>query len=238
MPSTEKLGTICKQFILRTLAEINKGRIRTVPQVQKYMGSHWPLDKVSDGYDKESLTKAFLFTYKTLTKYVSKPYAPAGAKPVGVALKVRARVPHVRVYLEDTLDLVLWYPDEQKLEFVDFQIHPTRACDPAWPNASTLVKKFLAERLKTRWPFERLSLISQQVSPEDCAPLALKIDEPTYRLHWLDLVNTLEQIKIFESSELPDDYSNHSKTCRHCQILEDRYGAAAVSEALLVSMTA
>jgi hypothetical protein len=236
MPEPEKLGVVCKQFILRTLAEINKGKISTVPHVQKYMGQNWPLEKI--GGNKESSTKAFLFAYKALTRYVNKPYAAVDAKIVGVALKVRARIPHLRVYLEDTLDLVLWHPEQKTLEFVDFQIQPIKASDPAWPSTSTLVKKFLAERLQTRWPFEQLSLISQRVGLQDFAPVPIKIDETIYRLHWFDIVNTLEQIKAFENRDLPEDYADHSKRCRHCQILEDRYTNAIEESPPSVSMTA
>jgi hypothetical protein len=239
MSSPDKLGVVCKQFILRTLAEINKGKLATVPQVQKYMGANWPLEKATNGHEKENLTKAFLFTYKTLTKYVTNPYAPANAKVVGVALKVRARVPHLRVYLEETLDLVLWYPDERKLELIDFQIQPVKACDPSWPTPSTLVKRFLAERLKTRWPFETLSLVTQRVGSQDFAPLPVKIDETTYRLHWLDIVTALEQMKIFESRDLPEDLTEHTKSCRYCQILEERQAKApAIEPAFNISMTA
>lgn len=236
MPAPEKLGVVCKHFILRALAEINKGKITTVPQVQKYMGQHWPLEKVGD--NKDGSTKAFLFAYKTLTKYVNKPYASAQAKVVGVALKVRARVPHLQIYLEDTLDLVLWHPEEKKLEFVDFQIQPVKASDPAWPSASTLVKKYLAEKLQTRWPFENLSLITQRVGPQDYAPLPVEIDETIYRLHWFDIVNTLAQIKAFENSEVPEDQADHNKRCRHCQIIAERYSDATYEAPPIVSMSA
>jgi hypothetical protein len=236
MPAPDKLGVVLKHFILRGLAEINKGKITTVQQVQKYMGQHWPLEKVGD--NKDGSTKAFLFAYKTLTKYVNKPYASAQAKVVGVALKVRARVPHLQVYLEDTLDLVLWHPEEKSLEFVDFQIQPVKASDPAWPSASTLVKKYLAEKLQTRWPFERLSLITQRVGPQDHAPIPIEIDETIYRLHWFDIINTLAQIKSFENSEVPEDVADHNKRCRHCQIIEERYSDATYDAPLIVSMTA
>ncbi len=241
MPMPDRLSVICKHFILRALGEINKGKITTVSQVQKYMGQNWPLDKVTDAQDKEMATKAFLFAYKTLTKYVSNPYSTEGAKVVGAALKVRARVPHVRVYLEDTLDLILWYPKEKKLEFVDFQIQPVRASDPAWPSASSLVKKFLAERLQTRWEFNELSLVTQRVGLQDFAPVQTKIEETIYRIHWPEIVENLEQMKAFEVSEKKEEeIRQHAGHCKHCKILENRirYAAEEDSQDLIISMSA
>ena len=40
---TESLNFICKQFLLRALAQINKGRITNISQMQKYMGQYWPV---------------------------------------------------------------------------------------------------------------------------------------------------------------------------------------------------
>ena len=77
------------------------------------------------------MTKAFLYVYKTLLRYLSRTYRPTGSRVVGVALNIRARVPHVQVYIEDTFDLILWYPAERKLEFVDFTMQPLKAADPS-----------------------------------------------------------------------------------------------------------
>jgi len=232
--SPERLAVVCKHFILRALAQINKGKITTIPQIQKYMGQYWPADAITKvGRDKDQATRAFLHVYKTLLRYVDNPYRPPGTKVVGAALKVRARIPHVRVYVEDTLDLVLWYPDRRQLEFIDFQIQPTKAFDPAWPTADLLIKKFLAERLKTRWPFEWLAITSQRIGTGEFAPVNLNIEETIYRLHWRELVKDLEQMKEFESSD-PKDYGAHPNgSCHHCRSLEARsqkpYEAANVS---------
>ncbi len=64
-------------------------------------------------------------------RYLAKPYRPAGSKVVGVALNVRARVPNVKVYIEDTFDLILWFQNEQRLEFVDFSLQPLKNFNPA-----------------------------------------------------------------------------------------------------------
>src|ERR1700722_7974437 len=131
---TESLSFICKQFLLRVLSQINKGKITTVSQLQKYMGQYWPADQLDSTSDREAVTKAFLFVYKTLLRYLAKPYRPAGSRVVGVALNIRARVPQAKVYIEDTFDLILWYQNEQKLEFVDFTMQPLKNSDPAWPS--------------------------------------------------------------------------------------------------------
>jgi hypothetical protein len=229
--SPERLAVICKHFILRALAQINKGKITSVTQVQKYMGQHWPLEAVTAVVrEKDQATRAFLHVYKTLLHYVDHPYKPEGAMVVGAALKVRARIPHVRVYVEDTLDLVLWYPDKRQLEFVDFQIQQPKAFDPSWPSAELLVKKFLADRLKTRWPFERLAITSQRVGASEYAPVNLTIEETIYRLHWRELVKDVEQMKEFETSEYKD-YAGHPQgNCRHCQSLEGRSGQVCLEK--------
>jgi alkylated DNA nucleotide flippase Atl1 len=235
----ERLAVVCKHFILRALAQINKGKITSITQVQKYMGQHWPADQVGQlAVDKDDAGKAFLYIYKTLLRYVVSPYAPQEARVVGAALKVRARVPHVRVYLEDTLDLVLWYPQQLRLEFVDFQIQPAKAFDPAWPSADLLVKKFLAERLKTRWPFERLSITGQRVGIDDFSPINLNLEETTFRLHWREIVKNLEQMKEFESSDSKDYGPHPHGACRHCHILETRSSKFVQADDTGISLTA
>jgi len=227
----QRLTVICKHFILRGLAQINKGKVTSIAQVQKYMGLNWPADRVSAvAIDKDDAAKAFLFVYKTLLGYVTKPYlhlpnppnSSRYSKVVGCALKVRARVPQVRVYLEDTLDLVLWYPNERKLEFIDFHIQPIKAFDPAWPSVDLLVKKFLAERLQTRWPFTQLSIVSQRLGVTEFLPVNLNLEETIYRLHWQEIVKQLEKIKGFENSD-PKDYGlNPHIGCHLCETLERR----------------
>src|SRR5215467_13141926 len=86
----EPANSICKRFILRALAEINRGRLTTVSQVQKYMGQTWPVEKLGP----DEAVKAFLFAYKTLTNSVISRYKPDQSRVVGVSLRVRARIPH------------------------------------------------------------------------------------------------------------------------------------------------
>ncbi|HEY9870375.1 MAG TPA: hypothetical protein V6D08_14520 [Candidatus Obscuribacterales bacterium] len=217
----ENLATsaVCKRFILKALAEVNRGRITTVHQVQKFLGQHWPVDKV----EQHECVKAFLFAYKTLVNYSAAPYRPAGARAVGVDLKVRARLPHDRVYLEDTLDLIYWYPKEKRLEFVDFHLNPLKTLNEAWPSPSLLVKQFLAERLRVRWPFEKLTLTFCRVSPEGLSTSSINPDEALMRAHWPDLLKTIEEMKSFESS--PSPHLLPVCLCRRCAALARAAGA-------------
>lgn len=209
----------CKRFVLKALAEINKGKLSTVHQVQKYMGQGWPLDKVGeDSSEKEMCTRAFLFAFKALTRYVAKPYRPDGAEIVSVALKARARVAHVRVYVEDTIDLVLWHQADKRLELVNFQMQPLKPNNPAWPTASSLIKAHLAERLKIRWPYEKLSITTYRVGSQDYAPSIINVDESLYRLHWEELTKTLEEMKQPPARDTECSVQPKN-SCRQCDAL-------------------
>jgi hypothetical protein len=225
--ATESLSFICKQFLLRALSQIHKGKITTVSQLQKYMGQYWPANQLGATRDKEAVTKAFLYVYKSLLRYLAKPYHPAGSKVVGVALNVRARVPNVKVYIEDTFDLVLWFPQEQRLEFVDFTMQPLKNFDPAWPTTEVLVKKYLAEKLQTRWPYKKLSIRYERVGLQDYSPLIAKSDEAIYRLHWAEIVKNLEDMQALERDQIENNSSKHAlwqphDKCRHCESILSR----------------
>lgn len=206
----ELTKSICKRFLLRALAEINKGRITNVNQVQKYLGQNWPVDKM--GADEG--VKAFLFVYKALINYVANPYRPEGGQAVGVSLKVRARIPHDRVYLEDTFDLIIWHPRKRKLEFVDFHVQPLKPFNPAWPSPSILVKQFLAERLQSRWPYDQLAMTFARITPSAVSPTSFNLDEGLYRVHWPELLKTIDDMKD------PQDFAPHrSQMCNRCEFL-------------------
>lgn len=209
-------SAICKRFVLRGLAEINRGRITNPSQVQKFMGQHWPLDKLHDQPGgKDSATRAFLFAYKTLLRYVASPYRKSGGEVVAVATKVRARVPGQRLYLEDVFDLILWYPAEKRLELVIFHLKPLRHSDPAWPAPATLVRQHLADRLKVRWPFEKLTLTMVKVGPLEIKEQPINLEDSLYRLHWPEVVNNLDEMK-----DLPPQEAHGETACVYCKTLE------------------
>jgi hypothetical protein len=214
-------AAICRRFILKGIAEINRSRLTNVHQVQKFMGQNWPVDKLAEQFgDKESNTKAFLFAYKTLTRYINQQYRPEGAEVAAVALKLRARVAHVRVYVEDTIDLVLWYPEQQVLEFVDFQTQPLKQLDAAWPSADMLFKQHLAERLKIRWPFEKLLMTSCRVSAQEISSATVSLDDSsTYRVHWQDMLKTLDEMKQPPDKEARQCACGAPENCKYCSAL-------------------
>ncbi len=221
------LSFICKQFLLRVVSQINKGKITTVSQLQKYMGQYWPADQLDSSSNREDVTKAFLYVYKTLLRYLAKPYRPAGSRIVGVALNIRARIPQAKVYIEDTFDLIVWYPNEQKLEFVDFTMQPLKNSDPAWPSTTVLVKKYLAEKLKSRWPYKKLSIRTERLGLQDYTPIITNTEESIFRLHWTELVKSLEQMQVLENQEMEGKGSkkalwHQSHECRHCQTIMSR----------------
>jgi hypothetical protein len=210
---------------MRALADINRGRVTSVTHIQKHLGQHWPVDVLTDEVaDPENATRAFLFAYKTLTNYIGQPYKPKGANIVACALKVRARIAHVRVFIEDTLDMVLYYPKERRLEIVDFQIQPIKPFDPLWPSASVITKHYLAERLKSRWDFDKLTLTTYRVGTKDYPPQSISLNESIYRVHWLEMIKVLDEMKepapkflVEQQYSSPD---RHAETCRLCSQLK------------------
>jgi hypothetical protein len=212
-----RLSTICKRFLLKALAEVNRSRITNVPQMQKYLGQQWPAEGLAapdDATGQEKTIQAFRFLYRVLTNYVVAPYRPQGSEVAAVSLKVRARVPHTKVYLEDTFDLILWHPEQKILELVDFHIQPLKPFDPAWPTPSLLVRHFLAQRLRSRWPFEKILFTFCHLRADGFAAGSLELDESVVNLHWPDLVKTVNQMQSEE------DFSPHrSELCKRCQFL-------------------
>jgi hypothetical protein len=207
---------------LKALADINRGKLTSVQQVQKYMGQAWPLERVGEeAREKELCTRAFLFSFKALTRYVIKPYRPDGAEVAAVALKLRARIAQVDVYVEDTVDLILWYPSERRLELVNFQTHPLKPVDPAWPTASQLIKAYLAERLKVRWPFERLTITTYKVGANECAHRSVVVDDSLYRLHFEDITRALEEMKQTSAKEPPCSDAK-AGACKYCSAIKKR----------------
>jgi hypothetical protein len=179
------------------------------------MGQHWPGNKLKSS----DAVKSFLFVYKALNKYMNYIYQPEGAKQVGVAVKVQARVPHEKIYLEDTMDLILWHPQQGVLEFVDFHVKPLKPINLEWPPAAILVKQFLGERLATRWPFEKLRLTFCRLTSGDISTKSLDLDKVLYKIHWPELLKTIESMKDPIRSSIQNPHS-----CPRCDWIA-RYGS-------------
>lgn len=214
------MSSLTKRFLLRALCEIHRGKVRSLPEIQKYLGQHWPTERFAaegDSDQQERAVQAFRFVYRVLTHYVSAPYKPRGAEIAAANMKVRARVPHLKVYLEETLDLILWHPEKATLEIVDFHLHPLKPFDPAWPAPSLLVRYFLSDRLRQRWPFQKLVFTFCQLTTQGIVPVSIELDESVFRLHWPEVVKTLEQMK-----NAHDDYEPHkTPLCKRCQFLSE-----------------
>jgi hypothetical protein len=227
-------SAICKRFILHGLCQINRGAVATPSQLQKFMGQLWPIDKLSDRPGgKDSATRAFLYAYKTLLHYASAPYLPERAQVAAVALKVRSRVPNSRVYIEDVFDLVLWHAEERKLEIVLFHLKSMRGQAPQWPSPSTLVRQHLAERLKVRWPFDKLVLTMIKVAPGEMKESSTTLEESLYRLHWPEIVKSLEEMK-----DLTEVQPHEDGACPICRALEGKNAGATKNSQSPISLTA
>jgi hypothetical protein len=227
---------LCKHFILRGLGQINKGAITNASQLQKFMGQQWPIDKLSDQPGgKDSATRAFLFAYKTLLHYAANPYRPAGAQIGAVGLKVRSRVTDTQgssqLYIEDLFDMVLWHPETKTLELVLFHLKPLRLHDASRPSPATLLRQQLAERLKARWPFEKLVLTMIKVGPGEMRQLSTPLDVGLYQMHWPKVVSDLAEMQGLTEVSGHDD-----SDCRYCQVLEGQMARQARAKMIESSM--
>jgi len=209
-----------KSFLLRAIAEINRGKVANMHQLLKFMGQHWPSEEMSRettlNVSSDQAARAFLFAHKTLSQYLLNVYKPAGAQVVGINLKVRARIGSLRVYLEDTFDLILYYPSQRRLELVDFHLKPLKPFDPSWPSASMLAKQYLAEKLRCRWPFDKVSMTFVQVGNAEKNTVTIPMEESVFRLHWPEMLKILSEMKD------PDDYDCARQTCKRCNYLETK----------------
>lgn len=212
-----KLSKICKRFLLKAFAEVNRGRIKSVNDAQRFIGQHWNSLKIESNapeYLHNKSIQAFRFAYKALTSYVSKPYLPVGAEIVAVNTVMRARVAQKGVYLEDVFDLILWHPEQKTLEIVDYHLNPLKTFDPAWPPPSILVKQFLAEKLKQRLPIEKLRLSFVQIQVNGQQIRSFDLDESVFRLHWSSVLETLDEMKSARSFP-----AHESEVCKRCEFL-------------------
>lgn len=214
---TLKLSTLCKRFLLKAVAEVNRGRIKTLNEAQRFIGQHWNALKVENNAPEDLQSKsiqAFRFAYRALTSYVSNPYRPEGSEIVAVNTTMRARVPHAGVYLEDVFDLILWHPQTRTLEIVDYHLNPLKAFDPAWPAPSLLIKQFLCEKLRTRLPFEHIRVTFVQIQSKGQQMRSIDLDESVYRLHWPSIIGTLTEMK--SAKEFPPHVTD---VCKRCELL-------------------
>ncbi len=61
-----RLKSLTRRFVLRGLAEINRGKLSNVNQVQKYMGQQWPVDILSTAAQDRDINTRFQLQKLTL----------------------------------------------------------------------------------------------------------------------------------------------------------------------------
>lgn len=217
-PEKRSLASICKQFVRKGIGQINKGKIQNNNQLQIFIGQHWPVEKLEKcGFTQDQIARSFLYTYKTLLHYLRCPYVPADAQVVATAQKVRSKVHRAGVYIEDTFDLVLWYPEKQHLEIVDFRLKLPHRVSNQHPIPSLLARHFLANKLRVRWPFRTLSVSTIKVTPKALHVSEMDLPEETFNNNWDEIVRDLEKMK----SPLDLDAQCSHDNCSFCSMLNE-----------------
>lgn len=217
-PEKRSLASICKQFVRKGVGQINKGKIQNNNHLQLFIGQHWPVDKLEAcGFTQDQIARSFLYTYKTLLHYLRCPYIPADAEVVATAQKVRSKVHRAGVYLEDTFDLVLWYPEKQHLEIVDFRLKLPNSILTEDPIPSLLARHFLANKLKVRWPFKTLTVSTVKLTPKALHVSEVELKEETFNNNWDEIVRDLESMK----SPLDLESLTPHENCKYCSLLTE-----------------
>ncbi|MDX2107807.1 MAG: hypothetical protein SFY67_15500 [Candidatus Melainabacteria bacterium] len=199
--------SLLKQFVKKGIAEINRHRVTSSHHVQAFTGEYWPLEQMEkQNLNQDQTTRLFLYSYKLLMSYVRKPYKPQGAQVALVGQKLRAKVPGAKVYLEDTFDLVLWYPDTRTIEIVDFRLRPSSIANLNSASAYILARQFLADKLKTRMHFQNLVMTTCLMGQNSMQVESIRVEDSN--LHnessWQKIVDSLIEMKSPDFSEASD----------------------------------
>ena len=222
--NSRSLSSICKQFVRKGVSEINRGKIRNNNQLQLFIGQHWPVEELEKhGFSQDQIARSFLYVYKTLLYYVRCPYIPEDAEVVASGQKVRAKVHQARVYIEDTIELILWYPEKQHLEIVDFRLQLPQKVLLKQPRPSHLARHFLANKLKIRWPFKTLSITTIKLTPKGMYSNEIELLEDTFNNNWDDIVRDLQDMKTPSSNEEEEGEEPHKRSdnCSFCMALDN-----------------
>jgi hypothetical protein len=84
-----------------------------------------------------------------------------------------------------------------------------------------------------RWPYEKLQLTFCKISPQGFTQTSYTLDESLYKLHWPDLLKTIEEMKD------PGDYQPHKGDhCARCQFLQQCIAMPEVEETRQIYRTA
>lgn len=215
--------TTLKKCLLQGIAHINLKNITTLAQVQKYVGKHFPESIVkAKNIPGSKANEAFLYIYHCLKNYLNNPYNPANFEKVGVAAKLKSRVPLANIYLEEIVDLILWNSKTKTLEIIDFDTKTTAYNNYFWPGNLELVLTYLSQKLRLHYPYENLQILKYNLSnkpnKENNNVISTKVSETEFELNFPQLVPVL--IKMNDMQNIKgEEYSNLLKqecTCKLC----------------------
>lgn len=190
--------SLLKKFVKRGIAQINRGKVSNSNHVQTFSGEHWPLDEMEkQNFNEDQTTRLFLYSYKMLMSYVKNPYRPPGAHVVCVGQKLRVKVPGAKVYLEDTFDLVLWYPESRTAEIVDFRLRPSNIANLHSAGSYMLARQFLAEKLSSRLPFQKLVMTTCLLGQNSMQVESISVNQDALEQEgaWSSIVQNLVEMK-------------------------------------------
>ncbi len=216
--------SLLKQFVKKGIAEINRQRVTSSHQVQAFSGEYWPLEQMEkQNFNQDQTTRLFLYSYKLLMSYVRKPYKPQGAQVALVGQKLRAKVPGAKVYLEDTFDLVLWYPQTRTVEIVDFRLRPSSIANLSSASAYILARQFLADKLKSRIHFQNLVMTTCLMGQNSMQVDSIKVEDSNLHneSNWQVIVDSLLEMKspsLSEASDLESIAPCNRPGCIHCSV--------------------
>jgi len=199
--------SLLKQFVKKGIAEINRQRVTSSHHVQAFSGECWPLEQMEkQNLNQDQTTRLFLYSYKLLMSYVRKPYRPDGAQVALVGQKLRAKVPGAKVYLEDTFDLVLWYPDTRTIEIVDFRLRASSIANLNSASAYILARQFLADKLKSRMHFQNLVMTTCLMGQNSMQVESIRVEDSNLHneSNWQMIVDSLTEMKSPTFSETSD----------------------------------
>ncbi len=189
--------SLFKLFVKKGIAEINRGKVINSNQVQIFSGEYWPLEEMEkQNFSQDQTTRLFLYSYKLLMSYVKKPFRPQGSQIAAVGQKIRAKVPGAKVYLEDTFDLILWYPETKTVEIVDFRLKQSSIANLRSARSYILSRQYLADKLKSRLSFENLVMTTCLMNQNSMQTESITVDQDELNGEaWASVIEDLIQMK-------------------------------------------
>jgi len=89
---------------------------------------------------------------------------------------------------------------------------------PTGPAPAVSIKQYLAERLKSRWLFEKLAFTQVRLGIQGIQTETTILENSIFKMHWPEVLKMLDEMKIADSSY--QKFQNHNEHCQPCKILE------------------